>query len=51
MLRTSEKHLGPSLDSVLDAQKLPNQTLEELLAFWQQHEGKQTVFTFWTSLV
>jgi hypothetical protein len=24
---------------VLDAQKLPSQTLEELLAFWQQQVG------------
>jgi hypothetical protein len=39
MLGTSENHVGPSLDSMLDAQKLPSQTLEELLAFWQQHAG------------
>jgi hypothetical protein len=30
-------HLGPSLDYMLDAQKLPSETLEALLAFWQQH--------------
>jgi hypothetical protein len=30
---------GPSLDYMLDAQKLTRQTLEALLAFWQQHEG------------
>jgi hypothetical protein len=24
---------------MLDAQKLPSQTLEALLAFWQQHAG------------
>jgi hypothetical protein len=51
MLRTSENHLGASLDSVLDAQKLPSQILEALLALWQQHAGTQTVFTFWTTLV
>jgi hypothetical protein len=36
-LGTSENHLGPSLVYMLDAQKLPSQTLEALLAFWQQH--------------
>jgi hypothetical protein len=51
MLRTSENHLGPSLDFMLDAQKLPSRTLESLRAFWQQHAGAQTVFTFWTTLV
>jgi hypothetical protein len=39
MLGTSENHLGPSLDYMLDAQKLHSQTLKELLAFWQQHVG------------
>jgi hypothetical protein len=29
----------PSLDYMLDAQKLPSQTLEALLAFWQQRAG------------
>jgi hypothetical protein len=51
MLSTSENPLGPSLDSMLDVQKLPSQTLEVLLAFWQQYAGAQTVFTFWTSLL
>jgi hypothetical protein len=35
----SENHLGPSLDYMLDAQKLPSQTLDALLAFWQQRAG------------
>jgi hypothetical protein len=39
MLGTSENHLGPSMDYMLDAQKFSSQTLEELLAFWQQHAG------------
>jgi hypothetical protein len=39
ILGTSENHLGPSLDYMLHAQKLPSQTLEALLAFWQQHAG------------
>jgi hypothetical protein len=26
---------------MLDAQKLPSQTLEALLSFWQQHAGAQ----------
>jgi hypothetical protein len=30
VLETSENHLGPSLDYMLDAQKLPSQTLEAL---------------------
>jgi hypothetical protein len=30
---------GPSLDYMLDSQKLPSQTLEALLAFWQQRAG------------
>jgi hypothetical protein len=38
-LETSENHLGPSLDYMLDAQKLPSQTLEALLVFWQQRAG------------
>jgi hypothetical protein len=29
-LGTSENHLGPSLDYMLDAQNLPSQTLEAL---------------------
>jgi hypothetical protein len=33
------KSLGASLDYMLDAQTLPSQTLEALLAFWQQHAG------------
>jgi hypothetical protein len=39
MLGTSENHWQPSLGYMLDAQKLPSQTLEALLAFWQQHAG------------
>jgi hypothetical protein len=30
---------GPSLDYIVDAQKLPSQTLEALLVFWQQRAG------------
>jgi hypothetical protein len=36
---------------MLDAQKLPSQTLEALLAFWQQQVGVRTVFTFWTTSI
>jgi len=36
---------------MLDAQKLPSQILETLLAFWQQYADAQKVFTVWTTLV
>jgi hypothetical protein len=39
ILGTSENHLEPSLDYMLDGQKLSSQTLEALLAFWQQRAG------------
>jgi hypothetical protein len=32
ILGTSENHLGPSLDYMLDAKKLPSQTLEALFS-------------------
>jgi hypothetical protein len=35
----NQNHLWPSLDYMLNAQKLPSQTLEALLAFCQQHAG------------
>jgi hypothetical protein len=39
-LGTSENHFGPSLDFMLDAQKLPSQALEALLAFCQAACGR-----------
>jgi hypothetical protein len=51
MLGTSKNLSKPSLNYMLDAQKLPSQTLEALFAFWQQYAGAQKVFTLWTTLV
>jgi hypothetical protein len=44
-------NLGPSVDYMLDAQELSSQTLEALLAFWQQRVGVPTVFTFRTTSI
>jgi hypothetical protein len=44
MLETSKNHLGPSLDYMLDNQKLPTQILEASFAFRQKHAGAQTVY-------
>jgi hypothetical protein len=46
MLGTSENHLGPSLNNMLDVQKLPRQTPEAQLALWRQHASTRTAQLF-----